>query len=103
MRLTVGPLRTGVGATSLVYQSIMLSVQQRPVIPLLGARVADHQAEDILTLCSICARVAWPIGAPTDTREWIEPPEFYRRGGGEVELISHGFCKTCFDKLMEEE
>lgn len=103
MRLSVRPIATGGGVRHLLYQSVTLSVRQRPAIPLFEAAVADRDAQDILTLCAICARVAWPIGAPTGAREWIEPPEFYRRGGGDVALISHGFCEACFARLRDED
>ncbi|MEI4263631.1 hypothetical protein [Roseovarius sp. D0-M9] len=103
MRLSVRPIKNDDDVSHLLYQSITLSVQQRPALPLFGAAVADHDAEDILTLCAICARVAWPIGAPTGRREWIEPSEYYRRGGDEVALLSHGFCKDCFARIQEED
>lgn len=103
MRLSVRPIKNGDEVSHLLYQSTTLSVQQRPAIPLFGAAVADDGAEDLLTLCVICARVAWPIGAPTDTREWIEPPEYYRRGGSDVALLSHGLCKDCFARIQEED
>lgn len=102
MRLSVRPIMTGSDVDYLLYQSVVFSVQQRPAIPLFGAAVADQDSEDILTLCAICARVAWPIGASTGAREWIEPPEFYRRGGGEIAVLSHGFCEDCFTRLQEE-
>jgi hypothetical protein len=103
MRFSVSPITTNDGALHLLYQSVMLSSQMRPAIPLFAAPVADQQAEDILTLCVICARVAWPLGAPTGAREWIEPSEYYHRGGVAVALISHGFCEDCFARLQEEE
>lgn len=102
MRLSVRPITTNDDVSHLLYQSVVLSAQQRPEIPLFGVPVADQDDEDILTLCAICARVAWPIGAPTGEREWIEPVEYYRRGGGDIALISHGFCKDCFTRLQEE-
>jgi hypothetical protein len=81
---------------------VVLSVEQRPAIPLFGTPIAQKDEEDILTLCSICARVAWPIGAPATNRQWIEPSEYYRRGGVEVALLSHGFCADCFAVLNKE-
>jgi hypothetical protein len=103
MRLSVRPITTKGQARYVLYQSIMVSVQPRPAIPLFSAAVADQDVDHILTLCAICARVAWPIGAPTGAREWIEPPEFYVRGGGDVSLISHGFCEDCFARLQAED
>lgn len=102
MRLSVKPITTGGNVNHLHYQSVVLSVEPRPAIQLFGARVADQDAEDILTVCSICARVAWPVGAPTGVRRWVEPSEYYRRGGADVVLISHGFCEACFARLQDE-
>lgn len=65
MRLSVSPIATAGEVRHLLYQSVMLWAQQRPAIPLFGVPVADEDVEDILTLCAICARVAWPIGAAT--------------------------------------
>lgn len=103
MRLSVTLIETGAGERQLLYQSVTLSAQQRPAIPLFDAPVAPHQASDILTLCSICARVAWPLGAPSEKREWIEPAEYYRRGGADVAVISHCFCEDCYARLQEED
>ena len=101
MRLSVSPITTAGDVRHLLYQSVMLSVQERPAIPLFGVQVVDQDVEDILTLCAICARVAWPVSAPTGAREWIEPTEYYRRDGGDVALISHGFCEDCYTRLQE--
>ncbi len=102
MRMSVSPITTAGEVNHLLYQSVMLSVQERPAIPLFGVPVADQETEDILTLCAICARVAWPISGPTAAREWIEPTEYYRRDGSDVTVISHGFCEDCFARLQEE-
>jgi hypothetical protein len=101
MRLSVRPIVTGGKISHLLYQSVVLSTQQRPAIGLFGVPVADRESDEILTLCAICARIAWPIGAPSGEREWIEPSDYYRRGGGDVDLISHGFCEDCFARLKE--
>lgn len=103
MRLSVRPITTGGALRHLLYQSVVLSVEPRPAIGLFGARVAGQEAEDILTLCAICARVAWPVGAPTRNADWVEPADYYRRGGGEVALISHGFCPDCYARLEQED
>lgn len=103
MRLSVSPITTAGEVRHLLYQSVTLSVEQRPAIPLFGAKVVDQDADDVLSLCAICARVAWPIGAPEGAREWIEPTEYYRRDGDDVAVISHGFCDDCFARLQEED
>jgi len=91
------------GSRHLPYQPVMILDQQRPAIPLFGVPVADQEAEVILTLCTICARVKWPIGVPSGVRKWIEPSEYCRRDGEEVALISHRFCEECYLRLQAEE
>ncbi len=103
MRLAISPIRSNGLLNHLLYQSTVISKELRPAIPLFGAPLVDADAQDILTVCSICARVAWPIGAPTGVCEWIEAADYYRRGGDHVALISHGFCEGCFEKLMSED
>lgn len=102
MRLSVRPITSNGHVRHLLYQSVQIGVQERPPIPLFGAPILDRDADDILTLCAICARVAWPIGAPVGAREWVEPAEYYRRDGGDVAQVSHGFCEDCFAKLQQE-
>lgn len=102
MRLAVTLLMARDGARQLLYQSIMLSTESRAPLPLFDADIATNEGPDILTLCAICARVAWPLGAPSGARDWIDPAEYYRRGGAETVSISHGFCEACHARLTEE-
>lgn len=101
MRLSVTRVESDAGA-ALLYQSVLLHARERPPIEHFGAPVRPSGAGDLLTICSLCAQVAWPKGAPADRRQWIEAPEYYRRGGEEVAALSHGFCPDCFDRLMAE-
>lgn len=103
MRISVSPITIDGDVCQLLCQSIIVSTEQRPAIALFGAAIADQDAEDIVSLCTICARVAWPVGALRDDREWIEPHKYYQRGGADVPVISHGFCKQCFAKLQEQD
>lgn len=102
MRMSVTRIEADDSPVSLLYQSILLSAVPRAPINLFGVPVTQNYDDDIVTLCSICARVAWPVGK-SENREWISASEYYRRGGEEVSLISHGFCKPCFEKLMQQE
>ena len=101
MRLAVTRVNGGPDA-GLLYQSILLDARQRPPIGLFGVPVRPLGEGDLLTICSICAHVAWPKGATTEAREWIAPHEYYRRGGEEVTELSHGFCETCLERLLAE-
>ncbi|WP_209427181.1 hypothetical protein [Pararhodobacter sp. SW119] len=103
MRLAVTPIASDGQMHHLLYQSITFRAQPRPAVALFGAAVTERDDDAILTLCAICARVAWPVGAPTGAREWIEPTEYYRRDGGDVAMISHGFCEACFARLKDED
>lgn len=101
MRLSVTRVN-GDAAHALLYQSVLLHAVERPPIGLYGVPVRPLGEGDLLTICSICARVAWPKGTPAGAREWIDPREYYRRGGEDVAELSHGFCPSCFDRLMAE-
>ncbi len=101
MRMSVTRIQLDDSPDCLLYQSILLSALPRPPVNLFGVPVTQDDGDDIVTLCSICARVAWPVG-PSENREWISASEYYRRGGEEVHFVSHGFCRPCFDDLMRQ-
>jgi hypothetical protein len=44
-------------------------------------------------MCSYCLRVADPGG-------WIEPEEYYARGGVSDVGISHGICLDCHERIV---
>lgn len=101
MRLSLTPIDRGSELQGLLYQSTLLSAEQRLPIPLFeNLRGVDAA---IVTICSVCAKVRWPSDENRSHEEWIEPPEFYRRGGDERVLLSHGFCEACFQKLKDDE
>ena len=54
-------------------------------------------------LCSICARVQWPAEGDKPASEWMEPTEYYRRGGEDVTVLTHGFCQPCYLKIVAED
>jgi hypothetical protein len=87
----------------LLYQSTILSQEQRPAIPLFGASTAGSERIDLVKICSICARVQWPAKDDRPQSEWMEPQEYYRRGGEDVVLMSHGFCTPCYEKVLAED
>lgn len=99
MRLAVTPLEVDGEVQHLLYQSTTLSVEQRPAIPLFEAPAIGSSRVDALKICAVCAKVQWPHAAPGIDAEWIEPQEYYRRGGEDVVLLSHGFCPPCFEVL----
>ncbi len=103
MRLTVTPVQSGTETKHLLYQSILLAVEQRPAIPLFGRRAVGSNLLNALKVCSICANIQWPAGTTAPDAEWIEPQEYYQRGGLEDVLLSHGFCPPCYELFTAEE
>jgi hypothetical protein len=103
MRLTVTPIQRGTQTEYLLYQSTLLAVVQRPAIPLFGARAVGSNLPTALKVCSICGKVQRPAGTTAPGAEWIEPQEYYRHGGSEDVLLSHGFCPPCYELFTAEE
>ena len=106
MRMSVSLVSEGGEPLAVLYQSLVLSEEPRAPIPLfradhLASRNSVRPDDEILTLCSYCHAIAWPIGADPETREWIEPPEYYRRGGASDVVDSHGICDCCFERVVE--
>lgn len=103
MRLSVRRLTADDGEQYLLYQSTILSIKQRPPMPIFGLRFDQPlKKSDLIRICAVCAAVAWPVGADT-ANEWITPEQFYARGGAEATQLTHGFCPGCYEKLMAEE
>jgi len=95
--------------THLLYQSTVLEETGRPALPLhdapAGGEAPDSEAPDsagIVTLCSVCARIAWPAAVAADRCQWIDAVDYYQRGGAPVARLSHGLCPPCFDVLLQE-
>lgn len=78
-------------------------MEQRPPIPLFAARTGDENEPGALKICAICAKVEWPDEQSPGTLAWIEPHEYYRRGGSDVTVMSHGFCQPCYERVMAED
>lgn len=102
MRLSVIPVGSVRGGPWLLYQSILLEERQRPPIRLWRAPVRPLAAGQILTVCSVCARVAWPKGAPAEARTWIDAEEYERRSPEAPDAVSHGFCPECLERVLRE-
>lgn len=103
MRLAVTIVPGDTEPEYLLYQSTILAIEQRPAIPLFDAPAAGANWPDALKICAGCAKVQWPAGASAPHAEWIEPQEYYRRGGSDLILLSHGFCRPCYAAFMIED
>jgi hypothetical protein len=105
MRMSAAPLRDGSGAIAAVlYQSVLLNEIPRPAMGLFSRDARTQTVSPsamLLTLCSYCHGVAWPIGSNGYDADWISPEEYYRRGGGSDVLLSHGMCPHCYETVVE--
>ncbi|MCC7275011.1 MAG: hypothetical protein IT561_20255 [Alphaproteobacteria bacterium] len=106
MRLSISPVEAGGALVALLYQSQVKLARVRPEMSLflpelrLGAR-KPYSDERLVSLCDFCHRVAWPIGPPRHGRRWIEPEDYYRRGGPADMIVSHGICPDCHARVEE--
>ncbi len=108
LSLSITPVHRDGATTAFLYQSEIRDEQVRPRIPLFdfasGRFPADRAGDErpIVTLCSYCQRVAWPVGAEGAARSWIEADTYYRQGGPTDIRVSHGMCPDCHRRLMRE-
>jgi len=106
MHMSLSPVRDGDDIVAILYQSIPIEQVARVPIPLFGAEVLAARLpfmanRRIVTLCSYCHDVAWPVGATEPDAEWIAATEYYRRDGDRSVAVSHGVCPACFDRIVE--
>jgi hypothetical protein len=97
VELRIPKLRTG------SYQSLLLQETPRAPMGLFDPfAVTDSVGHDahggLVRLCSYCHAVGWPIG--DECPEWIEPVDYYRRGGSDDVRVSHGICPSCFQRIV---
>jgi hypothetical protein len=69
---------------------------EEPVSPPL---VLDYerQGDEIVVLCSLCKDFRYP----RESSEWL-PLERLLEKAPEVFAVSHGFCPTCYQRVMGE-
>ncbi len=105
MRMSLSLIRVEGQPRAVLYQSIILSETPRAPLPLFDSDLLDmlghpSAARVLVTLCSYCQRVAWPLGAGVADRRWIQPAQFYRLGGPPDAAVSHGLCEDCFERVV---
>lgn len=98
MRMSLRPLVEHQRVVAVLYQSILLEQVPRPRMSLFER----FETGELVTLCTYCHDVAWPPGASDKDRTWIEPEEYYRRGGPAEVVVSHGMCPECYDRVMRQ-
>lgn len=102
MKMSISPLRVGKEVVGVLYQSTILAERTRPPMRFLDVSEALEQYKrdsvPLVTVCSFCAKIDWPIGTATT---WVEPEDYYRSGGASEVRISHGVCPHCAEGVEQ--
>lgn len=98
MLMTVSFFEPDNSAPLILYQSQIIEERIRVPVPLFDATnyVKPYDDKDLASICSFCARVAWPVGPERGDRTWLTADEYYGKGGTSRVVLSHGICPTCF-------
>lgn len=104
MRMSITAVTDQTGVAAVLYQSQMLSEAMRPPLRLFArksraARDIDAASLPMVAMCSFCHRVEWPVGPQPGPRRWIDPTDYYRRGGASDVSVTHGICPACATRL----
>ncbi|MGE4221080.1 MAG: hypothetical protein AB7G39_16665 [Alphaproteobacteria bacterium] len=108
MRISASALSIEGSDLGVLYQSTLLSEAVRAPISLFEPATMDayfdhERVKQIVTLCSYCHAVAWPPDATAKDRDWIDPTDYYRRGGLSDVRVSHGICPSCYETVVARE
>lgn len=104
LMILISPIYGGSGVERILFQSVTVSEHVRPRLELFDfaasrTRGAVGQALPILSMCSYCQEVRYPVGSTDQTGAWISAEDYYHRGGGSEVRISHGICPPCLDYM----
>jgi hypothetical protein len=102
MRLSISAVRSRGRLVGYLYVSTTLSTQSRPHLNVFDFQSMIAWAEKqpslkMLAMCSYCQRLNCGDEVHED---WVEAPEYYRRGGTDAVKISHGICQGCLDRIL---
>lgn len=105
MRMSMNPVSDRGHVVGVLYQSQLISESIRIPMALFSRdRLVQpgrsYRPEQIVTLCSYCHNVAWPVGQGQTHRDWISPEEYYRRGAAPDGVVSHGICPVCVERIL---
>jgi hypothetical protein len=90
-----GTMQEGSGGTVCVSDSFAPMEVFQVLLEFLMKMDLMLQERLIVIRCAWCGCARWPIQAPPEKQEWLEPVEFARRGGVSDGLVSHGICDRC--------
>ena len=80
------------GETAILYQSQILDERVRVPLLIMSAEncKGPYSFENRTSICSFCAKIAWPVGGGSASQEWIAAESYYARGGSSQVRLSHG-------------
>jgi len=100
MLMSISSVACGDDKAAILYQSQILEERVRVPMKLSPPENYKHAygVENQTSICSFCAKVAWPVGAETASQDWISGEAYYAKGGSSRVGLRHGICPGCFDK-----
>jgi hypothetical protein len=102
MRMSVGAVHSQDGVQGVLYHSQIIAQHERPPLGILmpadAVLALREDTRPIISICSFCQTVR-----AAGTNEWVQPEEYYRRGGQSDVRISHGVCPHCESSLIESD
>lgn len=106
MHLCMKAVRDEGEVIGVLYQSQLVDALPRAPMEIFSHKRLitlnpSYRFDQILSLCSYCHDVAWPIGAQRERQDWIKPEEYYRRAGTNEVVVSHGICPSCYDTVVQ--
>lgn len=104
MRMAISPLILRGQHSGWLFHSVIWEEVSRPPMGLfdysdLMSRLASETSAPALRMCSICQNVVDPAGDSGTGEQWIDASEYYRRGGQEDVVITHGICPGCYERV----
>jgi hypothetical protein len=100
MLMSVSTVVCDGGETAILYQSQILDERMRVPLPILSAEnyKRPYSIENRVSICSFCAKIAWPLAAGGARQDWISADEYYAEGGSSLVGLNFGICPECFEK-----
>lgn len=100
MKMCISAVKINKEVKYLLYHSIVLSETLRPPMNIFSNKIKkfDHFSE-IITVCSYCKSIKTST-EDTKNFRWLTPEEYYRSGGKEDVMLSHGICPTCYENIV---
>lgn len=99
MLMSISALACDDGETAILYQSQILDERVRVSLPILSAenRRRSYGVENQTSICSFCAKIAWPVGGENTGQDWVCADDYYAKGGTSQVGLSYGICPQCFE------